>query len=430
MKIGIIGGSGLEKGDILQEIQEIDVNTPYGQPSSKIKKGIFQNAEIYILSRHGFEHEITPTNVNNRANIKALKDLGCKYILATTAVGSLKEEIKPGNLVILNQFIDLTKHRKTTFFEDFKGGEKHTSLADPFSEILRNYLNKSCEELNLPHHKKGTVITIEGPRFSTRAESNMFRQWQADVINMSTAPEATLAKETGLEYAAIAMSTDYDCWKTGEENVTHDLVMKVMEQNAENVKKVIIKTIKKIIKKESNQEDLEYIKKCIRTIPNYPKLGIQFRDITTLLKNKKGMKKIYEILYNRYKDQPIDIVAGIESRGFIIGGSLAEKLGVGFVPIRKKGKLPAETISQEYSLEYGTDIVEIHKDAINPGERVLLIDDLIATGGTGLAAAQLIEKLQGKIQEITFVIDLPELKGKEKLQNWPVYTMIEFKENE
>jgi len=212
MKIGIIGGSGLEKGDILQNIEELEINTPYGKPSSKIKKGILNGTEIYILSRHGINHEITPTNVNNKANIYALAQLGCEYIIATSAVGSLKESIKPGDFIIANQFIDFTKHRDITFFDDFKKGIKHTSLADPFSENLRQYLIDSCEELNLKNHKIGTIITIEGPRFSTRAESFMFKNF-AHVINMSTAPEAILAKEAEVEYAVIAMSTDYDCWK-------------------------------------------------------------------------------------------------------------------------------------------------------------------------------------------------------------------------
>ncbi|MFQ5531721.1 MAG: adenine phosphoribosyltransferase [Candidatus Nanoarchaeia archaeon] len=168
------------------------------------------------------------------------------------------------------------------------------------------------------------------------------------------------------------------------------------------------------------------MKNKIRTIPDFPKPGIMFRDITTLFKDSEGIKKVIDILYNRYKDKGIQIVAGIESRGFIIGGSLAEKLGVGFVPIRKKGKLPAEIISQEYALEYGTDIVEIHKDAIQPGQRVLLVDDLIATGGTAQASAKLIENLGGEIVEVAFIIGLPALGGKEKLLKYPVYTMIEF----
>jgi 5'-methylthioadenosine phosphorylase len=425
MKIGIIGGSGLEKSNILENLEEMETETPYGKPSSKIKKGSLYNSEIYILSRHGENHEITPTHINNKANIYALTKLGCEYILATTAVGSLKEQIAPGDFVIANQFIDFTKHRDTTFFNDFKKGVKHTSLANPFSEKLRTYLINSCEELELRNHKIGTIITIEGPRFSTKAESFMFRNF-AHVINMSTAPEAILSKEAEVEYAVIAMATDYDCWKKTEAPVTWEEIQKVMKQNSENVEKILIKTIEKISKKEVDTRNIEKIKNKIRTIPNFPKQGIMFRDITTLFKDKEAMKKVIEIFYERYKDKQINVVAGIEARGFIIGGILAEKLNCGFIPIRKKGKLPAETEQQEYELEYGTDIVEIHKDAIIPGQKVLLIDDLIATGGTALASTKLIEKLNGEIIECAFIIDLPELKGKEKLSNFPVYSLVEF----
>jgi 5'-methylthioadenosine phosphorylase len=424
MKIGIIGGSGLEKSDFLQNIEEIDIETPYGKPSSNIKKCVIEDIEIYILSRHGPNHEITPTKVNNRANIYALGKLGCEYILATTAVGSLKENIAPGDFVIANQFIDFTKHRATTFFDDFKKEVKHTSLADPFSETLRNHIINSCEELNLPHHKIGTIFTIEGPRFSTRAESFFFKKF-AHVINMSTAPEAILAKEAEIEYAVIAMSTDYDCWKKTEEPVTWGEIERTMSQNAENVKRLLIKTIEKIANHKIGDMDTNIIKNKIRTIPNFPKPGIMFRDITTLFKDKEGMQKVIENLYKRYKGQHIDLVAGIEARGFIIGGILAEKLGCGFVPIRKKGKLPAETEQQEYDLEYGTDIVEIHKDAIQPGQKVLLLDDLIATGGTAEAAEKLIQKLGGEVIEASFVIDLVDLKGKDKL-DCPVYSIVEF----
>lgn len=168
------------------------------------------------------------------------------------------------------------------------------------------------------------------------------------------------------------------------------------------------------------------IRTKIRTIPDFPKKGIMFRDITTLLKDPEGWKFTIQELTNRYKDKNIDVVAGIESRGFIFGGVLAEKLGVGFVPIRKAGKLPGETESEEYALEYGTDKIEVHKDAIEKGQRVLLIDDLIATGGTAQAACKLIEKLGGEIIECSFIVDLPDLKGKEKLNKYPVYTMVEF----
>lgn len=425
MKIGIIGGSGLEKADVLENVSEIEVETPYGKTSSKIKKGTLNGIEVYILSRHGYNHEITPTHVNNRANIFALGKLGCEKILATTACGSLRGNIEPGDFVIANQFIDFTKHRATTFFEDFSKGIKHCSLAEPFSQQLRSYLIESCEELNLKHHKIGTIFTIEGPRFSTRAESFMFQKF-AHVINMSTAPEAILANEAEIEYAVVAMATDYDCWKKSEAPVTWEEIEKVMKQNSENVKKVLISTIQKLARQTPLKEELNYIKNKIRTIPDFPKPGIMFRDITTLFQDKAGMKKVIDILHERYKNKNIDVVAGIEARGFIIGGSLAERLNASFVPIRKKGKLPHKTASQEYELEYGTDAVEIHQDAIAPGQNVLLIDDLIATGGTAQAACKLVELLKGNIVECAFVIDLPDLNGKQKLAPHKVFAMVEF----
>ena len=430
MKIGIIGGSGLEKGDILSSVQEIEVETPYGK-HSPIKRGNINNDEIYIISRHGYNHEITPSKVNNRANIYALKKLKCEFIIATTAVGSLREKIQPGDFVIANQFIDFTKHRNITFYEDFKEGIKHTSLADPFSETLRQYLIESCEELKINCHKIGTIITIEGPRFSTKAESFMFRNF-AHVINMSTAPEAILAKEAELEYAVVAMSTDYDCWKKNEISVTWEIIEKTMKQNLENIKKLILKTIEKISNAEITKSDLEFIKSKIRTIPNFPKQGIMFRDITTLLKDSVGFNKVIGILEKRYKDKKIDVVAGIESRGFIIGGILASRLNASFVPIRKKGKLPAETISETYELEYGTDTVEIHKDAIQPGQNVLLVDDLIATSGTMGAACDLIKKLGGKIVECTIIIELEDLDGRKKLKDkgYELFSIVQFRENE
>jgi adenine phosphoribosyltransferase len=246
---------------------------------------------------------------------------------------------------------------------------------------------------------------------------------------MSTSPEAILAREAGIDYAVIAMSTDYDCWKTTEEPVSWEEIKKVMEKNSNNVKKLLIKTIEKITNEDLTNNDLELIKSKIRTIPDFPKQGIMFRDITTLFQDPEAMKKTIEILHKRYKDKKIDYVAGIEARGFIIGGSLAEKLNCGFIPIRKKGKLPYEVEQQEYELEYGTDIIEIHKDALKSGQRILVVDDLIATGGTAKASCQLIEKLGGEIVECSFIIDLPELRGKEKLAKYPVFTLIEFEGN-
>jgi adenine phosphoribosyltransferase len=168
------------------------------------------------------------------------------------------------------------------------------------------------------------------------------------------------------------------------------------------------------------------IKSKIRAIPDFPKKGIMFRDITTLLRDAHGFNHVVNELFERYKNQKINYVVGIESRGFILGAALAHKLGVGFIPIRKKGKLPAEVIREEYELEYGKDVVEIHKDALAKGDKVILVDDLIATGGTALASCKLLEKVGAQILECAFVIDLPELKGKEKLAPRKVFALCEF----
>ena len=424
MKLGIIGGSGLDNPDLLEHYQEIETETPFGKPSSPIITGKIKGIDIFIISRHGRKHQFPPTYVNNKANIFALKDKGCKIIISTTAVGSLREEIQRGEFVIPDQFIDFTKHRELTYFDKFEFGPVHVSLADPFSGRLRNKLIDACEKLNFAHHKKGTVVTIEGSRFSTRAESNMFRMLGADIINMSIAPEAILAREADIEYATIAMSTDYDSWKISEKPVSWEEVSKVFEENVEKVKKVLLKVIESF----SEDSEKEFIKNKIRAIPDFPKQGVMFRDITTLLKDREGLRKTIDIFCRRYENIGIDIVAGIESRGFVLGGILAEKLNCGFVPVRKKGKLPAEKISQKYSLEYGTDAVEIHKDAVLPGQKVLVVDDLIATGSTALATCQLIKKLGGKIHECVFIVELLELKGREKLEtnNYKVFSIVNF----
>ena len=247
VKIGIIGGSGLDDPNLLEDSQEIDMQTPYGKPSSWIKEGKIEGVDITLVARHGRKHIIPPTQVNFRANIYALKEIGCTHILATTACGSLREEIKRGDLVILDQFIDFTRHRKVTFHEEFDPQKAaHTPMAEPFSKELREILINVCRELKLEHHEKGTVVTIEGPRFSTKAESKMFRIWGADVINMSVAPEAILANEVGMPYAAIAMSTDYDCWKEDEEPVSWDEILKIFTQNVEKVTNLLTHAIKKV----------------------------------------------------------------------------------------------------------------------------------------------------------------------------------------
>ncbi len=246
-KIGIIGGSGLDNPNILENTKDIEVNTPYGAPSSPLKTGTIGGQEVILLARHDREHTTPPTQVNFRANLWALKSAGCTHILATTAVGSLKLEIGRGDLVILDQFIDFTRHRAITYFEKFEPGiMKHTPMADPFDKTLRELMIKGCEELNIKYHKTGTIVTIEGPRFSTRAESKMFRAWGAEIINMTTGPEAALANELGVPYAAVAMSTDYDCWKEDEEPVTWEAVMEIFKNNVTKVTDLLTNIIPKI----------------------------------------------------------------------------------------------------------------------------------------------------------------------------------------
>jgi 5'-methylthioadenosine phosphorylase len=241
VKIGLIGGSGLEKLNIFENAGEVSIPTQYGSPSSSFLTGTIGNCEVFILSRHGRDHAIPPTQVNNRANIAALKELGCRYIFATTACGSLREEIGRGDLVIADQFIDFTRLRINTFYDKFEPGKMaHTAMADPFSEKLRVMLINACKETGVRFHPSGTIVTIEGPRFSTRAESKMFRLLGADVINMSVAPEASLAMEAGIPYAAIALSTDYDSWKHDEEPVTWEAVLQVFNENVKHVTGLLV----------------------------------------------------------------------------------------------------------------------------------------------------------------------------------------------
>jgi 5'-methylthioadenosine phosphorylase len=243
LKIGIIGGSGMDDPQLMSGIREKRVKTPYGPPSSPLTLGAIGDVDAVILARHGKGHSISPTRVNFRANIHALKKEGCTHILATTAVGSLREKIKPGDLVFVDQFIDFTKHRALSFHEE---SVVHTPMSEPFCPSLRDLLVASAAKLKLRHHRQGTVVTIEGPRFSTRAESHMFRLLGADVINMSTVPEVILAREAGICYQSIAMSTDYDCWKEGEEAVTWEMIVKIMTKNADNVKRLILRTLGQI----------------------------------------------------------------------------------------------------------------------------------------------------------------------------------------
>ena len=253
--IGIIGGSGLENPELLKDAQTLDVDTPYGKPSSPLTSGKIEDVEVIIISRHGKRHELMPTHVPNQANIHALKEQGVTHILATSACGSLKEDVAPGDFVIVDQFIDRTTKRPSTFHE--KDHVCHLPMANPFCNHLRANFNEACKKLNYKAEDRGTVITIEGPRLSTKAESHLWRQWKADVINMSTVPECVLAREKGICYSVICMATDYDAFIEGKEaNVTD--ILKVFKDNAERVKKVLLETIKVVQEKECTcQTDIQ-----------------------------------------------------------------------------------------------------------------------------------------------------------------------------
>jgi 5'-methylthioadenosine phosphorylase len=245
--IGIIGGSGLDNPDILLNPHDERMMTPYGEPSSPLKRGMVDGVDVVILGRHGREHTIPPTQVNYRANIAALKAVGCTHILATTAVGSLREDIHRGDFVIIDQFIDFTKQRKMSYYESFEPHHPaHTSMADPYDSRLRSILIQECLRLSYKFRSRGTVVTIEGPRFSTRAESNMFRSWDADVINMSIATETILANEIGIPYAAVAIVTDYDSWRAGEEAVTWEEVSNVFAENAQKIAALLLGVIRNV----------------------------------------------------------------------------------------------------------------------------------------------------------------------------------------
>ncbi|MFH1398550.1 MAG: S-methyl-5'-thioadenosine phosphorylase [Candidatus Woesearchaeota archaeon] len=247
VKIGIIGGSGLDDPKILRDAKVVAVTTKYGAPSSPLTIGKIEGIDVVILARHGRGHIIPPTQINNRANIVALKEQGCTHIIVTTACGSLRRDIGRGDLVILDQFIDFTRNRKLSFFEGFEPNKPvHTAMSEPFSKDLRTVLIDAAEKLNIKYHNKGTVVTIEGPRFSTKAESKMFRSWGADVINMSVAPECALANEVGIPYAAVAMSTDFDCLFDDMPPVTWEDVLEIFKQNVDKVIMLLISAIPNI----------------------------------------------------------------------------------------------------------------------------------------------------------------------------------------
>jgi len=236
-KLAIIGGSGLYDVEEFKEREFLKINTPWGKPSDKILKIKYKENEVYFLPRHGRGHFISPTNINFRSNIDALKQLGVTDIVSVSAVGSLKENLSPGTFVIVDQFIDRTFSRKKTFFDEEIVA--HVSMAHPVSNGLMNACEEAIKKEKIDYQRGGTYVVMEGPQFSTLAESNLYRSWKADVIGMTNMPEAKLAREAEIRYASVSMVTDYDCWHPDHENVDVQAVIKVLLSNAAKAKNMI-----------------------------------------------------------------------------------------------------------------------------------------------------------------------------------------------
>jgi 5'-methylthioadenosine phosphorylase len=246
-KIGIIGGSGLYKMETLKDIEERHINTPFGSPSDAIILGTLEGTRVAFLARHGRHHTLMPTELPFRANIYALKSLGVEYIISASAVGSLQESVKPLDMVIPDQFIDRTRQRVSTFFGE--GIVGHISFGEPICAVLAEVLGDAITALHLEGvtlHRGGTYVCMEGPAFSTQAESNLYRSWGGTVIGMTNLQEAKLAREAEIAYTTLALSTDYDCWHPDHDSVTVELVIQNLQKNARNAQRVIQETVRRL----------------------------------------------------------------------------------------------------------------------------------------------------------------------------------------
>jgi 5'-methylthioadenosine phosphorylase len=265
-KIGIIGGSGLYKMDALKDVEELQIDTPFGPPSDALILGTLDGTRVAFLARHGRNHHLLPTELPFRANIYAMKSLGVEYLISASAVGSLKAEAKPLDMVVPDQFIDRTKNRISTFFGD--GIVAHVALGDPICVNLAKVLADTVQDLNFAEvtlHRGGTYVCMEGPAFSTKAESNLHRSWGATVIGMTNLPEATLAREAEIAYATLALVTDYDCWHPDHDSVTVEMVIGNLHKNAANAQKVILETVRRLTANPPSSDAHSALKYAILT---------------------------------------------------------------------------------------------------------------------------------------------------------------------
>ncbi|MBD1824082.1 S-methyl-5'-thioadenosine phosphorylase [Cyanobacteria bacterium FACHB-DQ100] len=285
VKIGIIGGSGLYKMEALKEVEERTVDTPFGSPSDALIIGTLDQTRVAFLARHGRNHHLMPSELPFRANIYAMKSLGVEYLVSASAVGSLKAEAKPLDMVIPDQFIDRTYHRVGTFFGD--GVVAHVAFGDPVCLALAKVLGDAVESLDLANvnlHRGGTYVCMEGPAFSTKAESNLHRSWGASVIGMTNLPEAKLAREAEIAYATLALVTDYDCWHPDHDSVTVEMVIDNLQRNAVNAQKVIRETVRRLNENPPVSEAHSALKYAILTPKD--KIRAAAREKLGLLLNK------------------------------------------------------------------------------------------------------------------------------------------------
>jgi len=236
--LGVIGGSGFYKMEALEGAEQIELRTPFGPPSDVYYRGRIGEVEMVFLARHGRGHRLSPSNINSRANIYGMKVLGVEYLISVSAAGSMKEELAPGDLVVADQFIDRTFRRPSTFFDN--GIVVHVSFADPVCPELSKLLGDAGRSVSAPIHQGGTYLCVEGPQFSSRAESNLFRSWGVDVISMTAVQEARLAREAELCYAVLALVTDYDCWHQNQKDVDVLEILRVLQQNVATAQKAIV----------------------------------------------------------------------------------------------------------------------------------------------------------------------------------------------
>ena len=242
--IGILGGSGLYEMDGLTDVEEVKLTTPYGDPSDAYITGHYEGRKLVFLPRHGRGHRFSPSEVNYRANVHGFKQLGAQWLLSISAVGSMRKEIAPGHMVIVEQIIDRTRGRKSTFFG--QGIVGHIQFGDPMCADFSDLVYHAAVDVGATVHKGGTYICMEGPAFSTRAESNLYRSWGVDVIGMTNVPECKLAREAGLCYATVALSTDYDCWHEDEEDVSVDAVLQIIHKNVAMARRIIKEVVVRV----------------------------------------------------------------------------------------------------------------------------------------------------------------------------------------